>query len=79
MPQPSYRRRAVNAPSRSSRYTLLPGSHIPVVTPEALLGLALDDMLVLPWNIGAEIAAQLREGGFRGRILTMARLIEAAA
>jgi hypothetical protein len=25
---------------------------------------------VLPWNIGAEIAAQLREGGFRGRILT---------
>jgi hypothetical protein len=49
---------------------MLPGSRIPVVTPEALLAMALDDILVLPWNIGAEIAQQLRAGGFRGRILT---------
>ena len=30
----------------------------------------LDDILVLPWNIGEEVATQLRAGGFRGRILT---------
>lgn len=59
---------ADRSPAKQGR--LLPGSRIPVVTPEALLGMALDDILVLPWNIGAEIAQQLRAGGFRGRILT---------
>ena len=59
---------ADRSPAKQGRR--LPGSHIPVVTPEALLALPLDDILVLPWNIGAEIAAQLRSGGFRGRILT---------
>ena len=49
---------------------LLPGSHIPVVTPAALLALRLDDILVLPWNIGDEVARQLRADGFQGRILT---------
>ncbi len=29
----------------------------------------LDDILVLPWNIADEVAAQLRAGGFKGRIL----------
>lgn len=38
---------------------LLPGSHIPVVAPEALARLALDDVLVLPWNLAGEIAAYL--------------------
>jgi hypothetical protein len=41
-----------------------------VVTPEALLAMPLDDILVLPWNIGAEIAAQIRAGGFGGRVWT---------
>ncbi|WP_270934074.1 class I SAM-dependent methyltransferase [Falsiroseomonas oryzae] len=59
---------ADRSPAKQGR--LLPGSRIPVVTPEALLALPLDDILVLPWNIGAEIAAQLRRDGFRGRILT---------
>jgi hypothetical protein len=59
---------ADRSPAKQGR--LLPGSRIPVVTPEALLALALDDILVLPWNIGAEVAAQLRASGFRGRILT---------
>lgn len=59
---------ADRSPAKQGR--LLPGSRIPVVTPEALLAMPLDDILVLPWNIGAEIAAQLRAGGFRGRILT---------
>jgi hypothetical protein len=59
---------ADRSPAKQGR--LLPGSRIPVVTPEALLALPLDDILVLPWNIGTEVAAQLRAGGFRGRILT---------
>jgi hypothetical protein len=59
---------ADRSPAKQGR--LLPGSHIPVVTPEALLAMPLDDILVLPWNIGAEIAAQLRAGGFGGRIIT---------
>ncbi len=59
---------ADRSPAKQGR--LLPGSHIPVVTPEALLAMPLDDILVLPWNIGAEIAEGLRSGGFRGRLLT---------
>jgi hypothetical protein len=59
---------ADRSPAKQGRR--LPGSRIPVVTPDALLALPLDDILVLPWNIGAEVAAQLRAGGFRGRILT---------
>jgi hypothetical protein len=61
---------AVGDRSPMKQGRLLPGSHIPVVTPDALLAMPLDDILVLPWNIGAEVAAQLRAGGFRGRILT---------
>jgi hypothetical protein len=59
---------ADRSPAKQGR--LLPGSRIPVVTPEALHALPLDDILVLPWNIGAEIAGLLRQGGFRGRIVT---------
>ena len=59
---------ADRSPAKQGR--LLPGSRIPVVTPDALLAMPLDDILVLPWNIGAEIAEQLRAGGFRGRIVT---------
>ena len=59
---------ADRSPAKQGRR--LPGSRIPVVTPQALLGMPLDDILVLPWNIGAEVATQLRGDGFRGRILT---------
>ncbi|MGG5818454.1 methyltransferase domain-containing protein [Falsiroseomonas sp. HW251] len=58
---------ADRSPAKQGR--LLPGSHIPVVTPDALLAMPLDDVLILPWNIADEVAAQLRAGGFRGRIL----------
>jgi hypothetical protein len=54
------------SPAKQGR--LLPGSHIPVVTPEALLDMRLDDILVLPWNIADEIAAYLRGQGFAGGI-----------
>jgi hypothetical protein len=58
---------ADRSPAKQGR--LLPGSHVPVVTPEALLAMPLDDILVLPWNISGEIAGLLRAGGFAGRIL----------
>jgi hypothetical protein len=60
---------AVGDRSPMKQGRLLPGSHIPVVTPEALLAMPLDDILVLPWNIADEVAGQLRAGGFAGRIL----------
>ena len=37
----------------------MPGSRIPVVSPEALAAERPDDVLVLPWNIADEIAAEL--------------------
>lgn len=49
---------------------LLPGSHIPVVSPEELLALAPDDILILPWNIAHEIVENLRAAGYHGRLLT---------
>ena len=58
---------ADRSPMKQGR--LLPGSHIPVVTPDALLARPLDDILILPWNIADEIAGQLRTSGFKGCIL----------
>jgi SAM-dependent methyltransferase len=40
--------------------TLLPGSRIPVVSPEAMLEEKPDYVLILPWNLKDEIAGQLR-------------------
>ncbi len=38
---------------------LLPGSHIPIVTPEAMLAARPDYVLILPWNLKTEIIGQL--------------------
>ena len=38
---------------------LLPGSHIPIVAPEAIQNAPPDDLIILPWNIAAEVTAQL--------------------
>jgi SAM-dependent methyltransferase len=38
---------------------LLPGSHIPVVSPEALAATRPDDVVILPWNLADEVAAEL--------------------
>lgn len=38
---------------------LLPGSHIPIVSPAALLAQEPDYVVILPWNIKGEIATQL--------------------
>ncbi|HUN41271.1 MAG TPA: class I SAM-dependent methyltransferase [Acetobacteraceae bacterium] len=39
---------------------LLPGSHIPVVSPDELADAQPDDVVVLPWNIAEEVAAELK-------------------
>jgi hypothetical protein len=40
---------------------LLPGTHIPIRTPEALLAARPDYVFILPWNLRDEIMAQLAE------------------
>ncbi len=40
---------------------LLPGTHIPVVSPQALMHARPDYVLILPWNLQDEIRHQLRE------------------
>ena len=55
-------------PAKQDR--ILPGSAIPIVSPEALLAMAPDAILVLPWNLAEEISGQLRAAGFKGRLAT---------
>ena len=47
------------APSKQGK--LLPGSHIPVISPEQLAADAADALLVLPWNLINELRQQLPE------------------
>jgi hypothetical protein len=44
---------------------LLPGSRVPVVSPEALVAARPDDVVILPWNIAEEVARELRGLGPR--------------
>lgn len=44
------------APSKQGKY--LPGSHIPVRTPEVLAAARPDFVLILPWNIASEVIEQ---------------------
>ncbi|MCP9823728.1 class I SAM-dependent methyltransferase [Cyanobium sp. L1E-Cus] len=48
---------ADRAPSKQGNY--LPGSHIPVISPEQLATEAADALLVLPWNLIEELRQQL--------------------
>ncbi len=48
---------ADRAPSKQGK--LLPGSHIPVISPEQLATEAADALLVLPWNLIEELRQQL--------------------
>lgn len=45
------------APSKQGR--LLPGVHIPILAPEAILERRPDYILILPWNLKTEIKAQM--------------------
>ena len=47
------------APSKQGRF--LPGSHIPILAPEALVDRSPDFVLILPWNIRGEIERQLAD------------------
>ena len=44
------------APSKQGKY--LPGSHIPILPPKALIELKPDYVVVLPWNIAEEVTMQ---------------------
>lgn len=48
---------ADRAPSKQGK--LLPGSHIPVISPEQLATEAAEVLLVLPWNLIEELRQQL--------------------
>jgi hypothetical protein len=50
---------ADRAPSKQG--TWLPGSRIPVISPEELIARRPDHVLILPWNIRDEVAGELRE------------------
>jgi len=47
------------AGSKQDKY--MPGSHVPIVTPAALLAARPDYVLILPWNLRSEVEAQLAE------------------
>jgi SAM-dependent methyltransferase len=47
------------AASKQDKY--MPGSHVPIVTPAALLAARPDYVLILPWNLKTEVEAQLAE------------------
>lgn len=60
---------ADRSPAKQGR--LAPGSHIPIVAPEAIFEARPDYVLILPWNLRTEVTAQLagiREWG--GKFVT---------
>ena len=61
-------------PHKQSKF--LPGTHIPVVSPETLLQSKPDYVLILPWNLQQEIRQQLREiSQWGGRFVTPVPLV----
>lgn len=52
------------APAKIGKY--LPGSHIPILAPDALRAERPDYLLIFPWNIAAEIRTQLADLGESG-------------
>lgn len=45
------------APSKQGK--VMPGSHIPILSPEVLMDASPDYILILPWNIAVEVTTQL--------------------
>ena len=63
------------SPHKQGRF--LPGSRIPVVSPQQLLQQRPDVVLILPWNLRDEIAAQLAAvRGWGGRFATAVPALE---
>ena len=50
---------AVADGAHSKQGKFLPGSHIPVITPEQLAAENPDTILILPWNLLEELKGQL--------------------
>ncbi len=47
------------APSKQGKF--LPGSHIPVFSPDALDDAGITHVLILPWNIATEVLGEIRD------------------
>jgi len=47
------------APAKQNKY--MPGSHIPIMNPQAIIGAKPDYVLILPWNIAEEVQSQLSQ------------------
>jgi hypothetical protein len=61
-------------PHKQSKF--LPGTHIPVVSPETLMQFKPDYVLILPWNFKDEIQQQLRDiEQWGGRFVTPVPLV----
>jgi hypothetical protein len=59
---------------------LLPGTHIPVVSPEELMRARPDYVLILPWNLQDEIRRQLQGiADWGGRFVTPVPLVRVDA
>jgi hypothetical protein len=57
------------SPAKQGRF--LPGSHLPILSPDAVRQVRPDDLLILPWNLKDEIMGQMafiRDWG--GRFVT---------
>ena len=57
-------------PYKHGRFT--PGTHIPIFAPERLDEVRPDVILIMPWNLRDEIAAQLAYSRSRGARLVVA-------
>jgi SAM-dependent methyltransferase len=56
---------------------LLPGTHIPVISPEELMQAKPDYVLILPWNLRDEISRQLADiNAWGGRFVTPVPLVQ---
>lgn len=47
------------APAKQNKF--LPGTHIPILHPDALISHEVDYIIIFPWNISLEVKRQLRE------------------
>jgi len=47
------------APAKQNKF--LPGTHIPILHPDALISCEVDYIIIFPWNISSEVKQQLRK------------------
>jgi len=52
--------------AKAKQGKFLPGSHIPILSPDSLCECDLDFLIILPWNIAAEVKAQNHHLAARG-------------